>query len=793
MRFHLPGMIQETTRRIRRSWPVRGGWASRAVVPALVIFAMATGTVAQTPKWNLEVVSAWGGPVNAVQVDEVNNIAYIGSGSRFVVLDISNMAAPVEIGSLDLVAGVSDLVVRNGYAFVTARMGSGGLSHFSVLDVADPTQPQRVWAENDGRNAGNIRQVALSGDIAYLRLTENNFSVYDISDPRNPVFLGKPENGFLGERIRGIVLEFEIVGNLMYMVGKRNSSLNPLADLRVYDLSLGTPLEPVLLGEVDFLWEHYPTDVAIEGNRAYVIGDVSGVSDVSTLWSIDITDPTAPTLLGTFNQFGQTRLAAHDVDAAGDFVYVADYTKSPHPGGGGEPGNWEINKGLVVIDASDPAAMTEAATFKTHGSIRGVRVFGDTAYVFDDGEGLLFMDVTDPTNPVRVGNYYSPAELRRIDKVGDLLYVTDAWNGFTILDVSDPTVTPRVVGIYQTLGLDGTVNTGGLQDHTDIQVEGNLAYFAVGWGGLDVVDVSNPASPVLLGNFSFGDLWLFTAMDVTGTVAHMSRRHSGGGGWYDNIDVTHPTGMVHLAEINLGGSSTSMETSQGISHLNWAGVTTRLIDTTDPRSPFLVYAGAPPSVDSTRVGDLLYSAAATSNSATRGMYIHDVSNPSNPVFKSLTKFNLTGGIAVQNNRAYTIGTANVFGGPWGYSMLVFDVSDPSSPTLLASTHAGNTKRRIKSGLYVDEPYVYVVGGTTDDPLQLTGLTILESRGVCPCACDFDTSTGVGVCDIVDFVTFAGLFAQGDPCACDIDTSTGVGICDIVDFVTFAGQFAAGCP
>ena len=64
---------------------------------------------------------------------------------------------------------------------------------------------------------------------------------------------------------------------------------------------------------------------------------------------------------------------------------------------------------------------------------------------------------------------------------------------------------------------------------------------------------------------------------------------------------------------------------------------------------------------------------------------------------------------------------------------------------------------------------------------------------CPCACDFDTSTGVGVCDLIDFTTFAGLFATGDPCACDIDTSTGVGVCDLIDFTTFAGQFAGGCP
>ena len=65
---------------------------------------------------------------------------------------------------------------------------------------------------------------------------------------------------------------------------------------------------------------------------------------------------------------------------------------------------------------------------------------------------------------------------------------------------------------------------------------------------------------------------------------------------------------------------------------------------------------------------------------------------------------------------------------------------------------------------------------------------------CPCVCDIDTSSGPRVCDLIDFVTFAGLFAQGDPCACDMDTSTGVGVCDIVDFVTFAGEFAlALCP
>ena len=75
----------------------------------------------------------------------------------------------------------------------------------------------------------------------------------------------------------------------------------------------------------------------------------------------------------------------------------------------------------------------------------------------------------------------------------------------------------------------------------------------------------------------------------------------------------------------------------------------------------------------------------------------------------------------------------------------------------------------------------------------SGLTAIVDITACPCACDFDTSTGVGVCDLIDFTTFAGLFAIGDPCACDLDTSTGPGVCDLIDFTTFAGQFAVGCP
>ena len=90
-------------------------------------------------------------------------------------------------------------------------------------------------------------------------------------------------------------------------------------------------------------------------------------------------------------------------------------------------------------------------------------------------------------------------------------------------------------------------------------------------------------------------------------------------------------------------------------------------------------------------------------------------------------------------------------------------------------------------LYGGEPASSGTTGTYFDDVSLV------PTGACPCACAFDTSTGAGICDFLDFTIFAGLFVTGDPCACDIDTSTGVGVCDFIDYTTFAGQFAGGCP
>jgi hypothetical protein len=48
-------------------------------------------------------------------------------------------------------------------------------------------------------------------------------------------------------------------------------------------------------------------------------------------------------------------------------------------------------------------------------------------------------------------------------------------------------------------------------------------------------------------------------------------------------------------------------------------------------------------------------------------------------------------------------------------------------------------------------------------------------------------------DVFDFLCFQAKHASAAPEACDFDLSTGAGVCDVFDLLAFQQAFAAGCP
>ena len=97
--------------------------------------------------------------------------------------------------------------------------------------------------------------------------------------------------------------------------------------------------------------------------------------------------------------------------------------------------------------------------------------------------------------------------------IGNIAYVADRYDGLQIIDVSNP-VSPTLIGSVDTPG-----------DAREVTVIGNIAYVADWGGGLQIIDVSNSASPTLIG--SVDTPGQACAVTVIGDTAYVADGGSG--------------------------------------------------------------------------------------------------------------------------------------------------------------------------------------------------------------------------------------------------------------------------
>jgi hypothetical protein len=175
---------------------------------------------------------------------------------------------------------------------------------------------------------------------------------------------------------------------------------------------------------------------------------------------VDVSDPAAPALLGSYDTPG----GAEAVQVVGSTAYVADH-----------------DEGLQIVDVSNPAAPALLGTYDTPGWALDVQVVGSTAYVADHDEGLQIVDVSDPSAPTRLGSFDTPEYANDVQVVGSTAYVADHDEGLQIVDVSDPAA-PALLGTYDTPGAAWGV-----------QVVEDLVYIADLSSGLQILRVSGGA------------------------------------------------------------------------------------------------------------------------------------------------------------------------------------------------------------------------------------------------------------------------------------------------------------
>ncbi len=117
---------------------------------------------------------------------------------------------------------------------------------------------------------------------------------------------------------------------------------------------------------------------------------------------------------------------------------------------------------------------------------------------------------------------------------------------------------------------------------TDVKVVGNRAYLALGYAGLQIIDVSNPASPMRLGGYDTSGFGYARSMAVSGSIAYVTDPLAM---LLQIIDVSNPASPVRLGGYDTSGFVGGVAVSGSLAYVADADAGLQILDVSDPASP----------------------------------------------------------------------------------------------------------------------------------------------------------------------------------------------------------------
>ncbi|MFN8453758.1 MAG: hypothetical protein U0401_03655 [Anaerolineae bacterium] len=230
--------------------------------------------------------------------------------------------------------------------------------------------------------------------------------------------------------------------------------------------------------------------------------------------------------------------------------------------------------GLHLIDVSDLANPREISFYDAP-NIPGageVIVRENIAYLANGN--LHIIDVSNPLAPSQVGLYNS-STVWDIAVAKNTVYIAGLWDGVKFVDVSN-LATPRLIGSYPTPDRAGAV-----------AVEDYLTYITDVQGVVHVIDTSNLAFPGEIGSYHVQG-WP-NDVAIVGDKLYVTEGLAIGFGSLYIIDVSRPTSPTEIGYISLGGGQEVMVKD------NYAYVAAedsgfRLVSIANPRQPIEIGA-----------------------------------------------------------------------------------------------------------------------------------------------------------------------------------------------------------
>lgn len=441
--------------------------------------------------------------------------------------------------------------------------------------------------------------------------------------------------------------------------------------------------------------------VEIDGDRLYA-------SSGSAVEIYDVSTPSSPVLLSRVPYTGNGRILT--MDLSGDTLFVGT--------AGGD---------VVALDVSDYSHPRVIGTASFSDAVVSLRVKDSTLLIANGYFGLRVLRRSDLSelSSLSVSSYSVGIDYR-----GDTVLLTSTGVPISVIDVSDPT-SPSLIVSHTTLpGCDGglyvRVLSGG---YTALRCGDTVKVY-------DLSDVSSPSYIATVGDANV----LPYLKDTLLTLA------------YDNhvyvFSVSDPTSPNLLGDTSVGFVSHAAASGEELYvFTKWPFKTFLVISY--PTSTVL-YEARLPGVSSSveKSGGYLYI-------YNQGLSVVDITSPSNPQLLSFipVSFGLWSSSAASMD---LMGTSLFVAGITGNEIKVYDVSDPSSPTL-------DTSYSISTAIYsclkaVDSLSVVVCGNSSLDLIDLSSMSVTSlppARGVdlTPDG-SYAVAVGGGEVRVIDMATFS---------------------------------------
>ena len=477
-----------------------------------------------------------------IHLNNSETIAYIGRADGYVTfIDISNKNVPVEISTVDYGADITDMMLSNDE---------------SKLYIIDGVNLKVI----DTNNNSEISSINVSGaSRAALNKENTKINLLFESGDRIETFSVNSDNTFTSEHNITLNAPYDIE----YSTNEKFlfvSSYYHFLSYKVNDDFSLSLAQNISLPEIS--GGRYYQDIIVKGNFLYAKHRTQYYHDVSII-KYDISNPYAMKEIETyplpfhigyndieimddektiFTNFSSYGLYILDTKVKNEKIFNISSTRS------------EISKDkkLIAVAKSDVVTLYDKdfnpyGTVSYTGSAKSIK-FNDsnTKMVLATSTAFYIVNIVDKANPTIISTTSVGSTDMAYSDVYNHIYLVSGDNVY-VYSIYEPT-SPIKTG---TLNIPST-GMGNIK----LSQNQKLIYMASYWNnkGIEIVDVSNPFNPTLIGNLGGGATQMAHWVDIDEENGKAYLAIEYGLEQADISDPTNPTGRTNILSLSKGYS-----------------------------------------------------------------------------------------------------------------------------------------------------------------------------------------------------------------------------------------------